>query len=108
MVGKKQVVRDKAVDGIYMADANIVRKLETVKREEMHVMQKSEGGKIREVVKTGNGVNRKMAYCSEFLEAGLCGSSTSTLFAGEEGNELIDIDLINAARNEAIYKVPLD
>ncbi|KAL4702456.1 hypothetical protein ACJJTC_018843 [Scirpophaga incertulas] len=60
-------------------------------------MQKSEGGEIRPVVKTGNEVNRKMDFLSEVVEKGLYGSKVSTLFAGASGNEQIDMDWMRMA-----------
>lgn len=103
-----RTTRAKPIDGVFFRDHEIAKELRTPVRERMLVMQKSEGGKIRAVVKTSNEINRKMNYLSSFLERGLYGSRLSTLFAGEKGNEDIDIDLINAARNPGIFKVPLD
>lgn len=100
--------RAKPIDGVLRTDAAIAAELITPTRELMVVMQKSEGGKIRPVVKTGNEVNRKMNYLSSVLEVGLHGSPLSTLFAGEKGNELIDYGLIRASRNNSLWKVPLD
>lgn len=60
------------------------------------------------MVKTRDKVNRKMNYLSCYLEDGLHGSPLSTLFAGEDGNEMIDLDLVEAVRDEEIWKVPLD
>lgn len=74
----------------------------------MFVLQKSESGKIRSVVKTGDRVNRKMNYLSCYLKEGLHGSPLSTLFAGEDGNELIDLDLVDAVRDDTAWKVPKD
>jgi hypothetical protein len=100
--------RMKSVMGVYWSNLDAARDLVTPCRETMQVLQKSEGGKIRPVAKTGNSVNRKMNYLSEVLERGLHGSRLSTLFAGEAGNEKIDYDLIEAARDRRTWKVPLD
>lgn len=100
--------RMKSVMGAIMKDSDVERDLLRVVRERMCILQKSEGAKIRAVAKTGNAINRKMNYLSEYLEKGLMGSKLSTLFAGSAGNEKIDNDLIKAARNEYLWKVPLD
>lgn len=97
----------KGVMGIYWSDSDAVRDLVTASKETMDVLQKSEGGKIRPVAKTGNSVNRKINYLSEVLERGLHGSKLSMLFADELGNEAIGMDLIDAARNFRTWKVPL-
>ncbi|KAL4720683.1 hypothetical protein ACJJTC_001317 [Scirpophaga incertulas] len=76
--------------------------------EEMVVLQKSEGGKVRPVVKTGNRINRKMDFLSEIVERGLYGSRVSTLFAGAQGNEDIDMMWAREVRNPDSLKVPLD
>jgi hypothetical protein len=71
-------------------------------------MQKSEGGKVRAVLKIASEVNRKMVYWSHYLEDGLHGSRVSTLDAGEAGNEAIDFDLLREVRDPSTYKVPLE
>lgn len=107
--GKRvQTGKMKGMMGVYWADSDVARDLVTATRETMDVLQKSEGGKIRPVAKTGNSVNRKMNYLSEVLERGLHGSKLSTLFARETANEAIDMDLIDAARDHRTWKVPLD
>lgn len=106
--GKRVKAGSKPVDGVLLSDEDICRELITRVREEMHVMQKSETMKVRPVVKTGNAVNRKMNYLSCYLEDGLHGSRLSTLFAGEAGNELIDLDLVEAVARPSLLKVPLD
>lgn len=105
---KMRTSRAKPIDGVHKTDITIDLELRTPVRERMIVMQKSEGGKIRGVVKTSNEINRKMNYLSTWMENGLHGSRLSTLFAGEKGNEEIDFDLIGAARNPGLLKVPLD
>lgn len=100
--------RMKPLEGVFHSDIGIVGELKLPCREEMYTIQKSESGKIRPVVKTGNCLNRKMNYLSEVVERGLYGSKKSTLFAGERGNEEIDLDLINAVRDGSDWVVPLD
>lgn len=106
--GKRKRVGSKPVEGVVMSDEAVRNELFTPVREVMKVIQKSETSKIRGVVKTGNAVNRKMNYLSEYLEVGLHGSKLSTLFAGERGNEAIDMDLLTAVRQKDLIKVPLD
>lgn len=106
--GKKKRVGSKPVEGVVMSDEAVRNELFTPVREVMKVIQKSETSKIRGVVKTGNAVNRKMNYLSEYLEVGLHGSRLSTLFAGEQANEAIDMDLLTAVRQKDLIKVPLD
>ena len=107
--GKRKLsVRTKPAEGVLISDSDVEMDLKTLGRERMVVLEKSEPGKIRSVVKTGNAVNRKMNYLSTILEDGLHGSRLSTLFAGEGGNEDIDMDLIIAVRDENLWKVPLD
>ncbi|KAL4701889.1 hypothetical protein ACJJTC_018112 [Scirpophaga incertulas] len=74
----------------------------------MVVLQKSEGEKVRPVVKTGNRINRKMDFLSEVVERGLYGSRVSTLFAGAHGNEEIDLMWAREVKNPDSLKVPLD
>lgn len=45
---------------------------------------------------------------NNYLEDGLHGSKMSTLFAGDTGNEEIDLDLVKAVHNPGTWKVPLD
>lgn len=61
----------KGIMDIYWSDSDAARDLVTASRETIDVLQKSEGGKIRPVTKTGNSVNHKMNYLSEVLERGL-------------------------------------
>lgn len=100
--------RMKPLEGVFSSDQSIATELKVACREEMFIMQKSEGGKIRPVVKTGNCLNRKMNYLSDSIERGFFGSELSTLFAGERGNEKIDLDLISAVRDDQDWCVPLD
>ncbi|UQS94391.1 MAG: putative poly-capsid protein [Corcyphos virus 2] len=109
-IGQKKVRtrRMKPLEGVFHGDDDTRLELSKPCMEEMFVIQKSESGKIRPVVKTGNCLNRKMNYLSEVLERGLYGSEASTLFAGEEGNEKIDLDLLAAVRDDSDWCVPLD
>lgn len=98
----------KGVDAALMEDYEIERELYTAKREEFHVMEKSEGGKSRPVVKTSNHTNRKMDFLSEVVERGLYRTRFSTLYAGTSGNEKIDVELVDLTRDRSYLKVPLD
>lgn len=108
MEGKKYRLGSKPVEGVLHSDEFIADELFVPVREKMVVMQKSETMKVRPVAKTGNEVNRKMNYLSECIEVGLHGSKLSTLFAGEKGNEAIDMDLISCVKSKDLLKVPLD
>ncbi|KAL4705583.1 hypothetical protein ACJJTC_006911 [Scirpophaga incertulas] len=100
--------RYKGVDAVLFSDRCIEEELLGPAHEEMVVLQKSEGGKVRPVVKTGNKINRKMDFLSELVEKGLYGSRVSTLFAGSQGNEEIDMEWAREVRNPDSLKVPLD
>lgn len=100
--------RMKPLEGVFHSDSSVGDELTQACREEMHIIQKSESGKIRSVVKTGNCVNRKMNFISEVVERGLYGNASSTLFAGERGNELIDLDLTSAVKDGSNWKIPQD
>lgn len=104
----KRSRRYKGVDAALYDDELILTELFKPTREEMIVMQKSEGGKVRPVVKTGNPVYRKMDYLSELVESGFKGSRTSTLFAGPAGNEEIDELWLREVEDFSRLKVPLD
>lgn len=60
------------------------------------------------MAKTSSHVNRKMNYLSHILEGGLSGNMSSTLFATGQGNEDIDLSLLEAVGNCHTWKVPLD
>lgn len=100
--------RFKGLDAVKFSDSAIVSELLTVTAEEMIVMQKAEGAKVRPVVKTGNAMYRKMDFASEVVERGLYGGKTSTLFAGTRGNEEIDRMWMGLASDPSLLKVPLD
>lgn len=98
----------KGVDAVKYSDNTIASSLTTPTTEEMIVMQKAEGAKVRPVVKTGNALNKKQDFLSELIEKGLYGSTASTLFAGGAGNEKIDEEWLDEVRNGRGYIVPLD
>lgn len=100
--------RYKGIDAALKDDKLIKAEMLGVQTETMEVMQKSEGGKVRPVVKTGNELYRKMDYLSELVELGLYGSRTSTLFAGRSGNEQIDEEWEKVMHDKSLLKVPLD
>lgn len=107
--GKRVKTRSiKGVDAALMQDEDIHRELVITAPEEFHVMEKSEGGKSRPVVKTSNHTNRKMDFLSEIVERGLYGSEFSTLYAGTRGNDAIDMRLVEVTRDPNYIKVPLD
>ncbi|QBL75907.1 putative non-structural polyprotein [Solenopsis midden virus] len=107
--GKEKKTRKmKGVEGANFSDEEIKEMLTIPVRETFYVMQKSESGKIRPVVKTGNRINRMMDYLSEVWEKGMYGSRISTLFAGRKGNEEVDMELVELTRDTSWYKVPLD
>ncbi|KAL4704142.1 hypothetical protein ACJJTC_012958 [Scirpophaga incertulas] len=80
----KRTRRYKSIDAALYSDDQIRNEMLRATVEKMVIMQKSEGGKIHPVVKTGNEANRKMDYLSELVEKGL------------------------EVRNEDSLKVPLD
>lgn len=107
--GKTQKTRSmKGVDAALMTNHQIEQELYTPAREEFHVMEKSEGGKSRPVVKTSNHTNRKMDFLSEVIERGLYGTRFSTLYAGTAGNDKVDLELVELTRDRNYLKVPLD
>ena len=66
--GKRKLIRrTKPAKGVLLSDGDIERDLKTVSRERMVVLEKSEPGKIRSVVKIGNQVDRMMNYLSTIL-----------------------------------------
>lgn len=105
---RRRTRRMKSVMSAFLADADVAHQLVTSGVEEMHIMQKSEGGKVRAVVKTGNAVNRQMDYISTAFDDGLIGSKASTLWAAGSGGEEIDWDLLHAVEDKRKLKVPLD
>jgi len=98
----------KGVDAALKSDGEIGEELRTPYPEQFHVMEKSEGGKSRPVVKTSNESNRKMDFLSEVVEKGLYGTRFSTLYAGTAGNNKIDAELVELTRDPNYIKVPLD
>lgn len=104
----KRTRRMKGVEASIYDDTSIGMMLFVPVKETFDIIQKSEGGKIRPVAKTGNRINRMMDYLSELWETGMYGSRISTLFAGSVGNEEIDLELLELTRDKSWYKVPLD
>lgn len=100
--------RMKGVEAALKTDEDILADLFTPVREHFFVMEKSEGGKIRPVVKTGNSSYWKMDYLSTLVEEGFRGSKISTLFCGGKRGEELDRDLLELARDRRWIKVPLD
>lgn len=105
---RKRGRRFKGYDAVIKDDPELMKEMLSPTPEIMKVMQKSEGVKIRPVVKTGNEVFRKMDFLSELIENGLKGSKSSTLFTTNEGAEEIDIQLVNQMIQKFLSKVPLD
>ncbi|CAB3228065.1 unnamed protein product [Arctia plantaginis] len=105
---EKRTRRYKGVDAALKSDREIEYELCEARRENMKIMQKSEGGKVRPAVVGGNELYRKMDFLSGLVEVGLYGSRTSTLFAGAAGNETIDREWLAEVRNSCTLKVPLD
>ncbi|CAB3249509.1 unnamed protein product [Arctia plantaginis] len=105
---EKRTRRYKGVDAALKSDREIEHELREARRENMKIMQTSEGGKVRPVVVGGNELYRKMDFLSGLVEVGLYGSRTSTLFAGAAGNEAIDREWLAKVRNGCTLKVPLD
>lgn len=100
--------RMKSTDAVFRSDASMVKMLKQVKDEVFAVMEKSEGAKVRPVVKTGSDMFRKMDYLSQWVEDGFFHSKLSTLFGGAQNQEDIDNELLQVAENWAVWKVPLD
>lgn len=72
--GKEITTRKmKGVEGANLSDDGVDELLRTPVRETFYVMQKSEGAKVRPVVKTGNKINRMMDYLSVVWEDGMRG-----------------------------------
>jgi len=99
--------RKRAVDAAALSDDQIATELVCPAPDILEVIQKSEGGKVRPVVKAGNAVNRKMAYLSTSVEEGLKGATFSPIFS-EEAAQVIDQRLMAAACVGNEWFVPLD
>lgn len=100
--------RMKGVDASLMSDDDMATQLTRVVAETFHIMEKSEGGKIRPIVKTGSAMFRKMDYLSQWCEEGFRYSKLSTLFGSADNQEWIDRDLLTSTRNSNLWKVPMD
>uniref|UniRef100_A0AAU7L0Q3 RNA-directed RNA polymerase n=1 Tax=Zeugodacus cucurbitae toti-like virus 4 TaxID=3159488 RepID=A0AAU7L0Q3_9VIRU len=105
---KMKTRRMKSVDAVFRSDSAMAASLQRVTDETFQVMEKSEGAKVRPVVKTGSEMFRKMDYLSQWVEDGFYGSKLSTLFGGADNQEEIDVELMNSAENNTLWKVPLD
>jgi len=103
----KNTRRKRAVDAAALSDREVSTELRCGMPDILEVIQKSEGGKVRPVVKAGNAVNRKMGYLSTSVEAGLRGARFSPIFS-EESAQFIDRSLVAAAKSGAGWFVPLD
>lgn len=104
----KRTRKMKGVEASYLDDRSIKGRILRVNQEEFHVMEKSEGAKVRPVVKTGNELFRKMDFLSEWLEVGLYGATSSTLYADTAQLEEIDKEILATTQDPNIYKVPMD
>nr|QVU40016.1 hypothetical protein [Kamu toti-like virus 1] len=100
--------RMKGVDASFMSDAAMAKNLKTVTPDEFHIMEKSEGGKIRPVVKTGSECFRKMDYLSQWMEDGFNKCRLSTLFGDAIQQEDIDMEIMESVRQPGLWKVPMD
>nr|QVG74812.1 hypothetical protein 2 [Totiviridae sp.] len=100
--------RMKGVDASLMSDRDMERQLTSVLPETFHIMEKSEGGKIRPIVKTGSAMFRKMDYLSQWCEEGFRHSQLSTLFGSASNQERIDRDILASTKNPNLWKVPMD
>lgn len=104
----KRTRRMKGVDASLMSDADMTAQLTQITTETFHIMEKSEGGKIRPIVKTGSAMFRKMDYLSQWCEDGFKYSRLSTLFGSASNQEWIDKDILASTRDPNLWKVPMD
>lgn len=104
----KKTRRMKGVDAVYRSDKHMCDDLTQVKDEVFAVMEKSEGVKVRPVVKTGADMFRKMDFLSQWVEDGFYYSGLSTLFGGPSNHEDIDEELMRCAEDSSLWKIPLD
>nr|QVG74808.1 hypothetical protein 2 [Totiviridae sp.] len=100
--------RMKGVDASLLSDKDMTEQLSHIVQETFHIMEKSEGGKIRPIVKTGSAMFRKMDYLSQWCEEGFKNSKISTLFGSAGNQEWIDRDILASTRNPNLWKVPMD
>lgn len=98
----------KAVAGVYYDDSDILLDMNKVRRESMHVMEKSEQGKSRPVVKCGDHSNRLMSYLSQWVERGFKNCPVSSLFMSSLQKEDYDLKMMHLMESSAVYKIPLD
>lgn len=98
----------KAVEGALKSDEQVVAEMCIPHPEVMIVMEKSESGKSRPVVKCSNESNRLMGFLSQWAEDGLAGVRESTLFMSGDMHEEYDIEMLRKMEDGNSYKVPLD
>lgn len=104
----KRTRRMKGVDAGFMSDEDMTRELQKVCPERFVVMEKSEGVKVRPVVKTGTEMFRKMDFLGQWVEDGFSRCELSTLFGGGAGQDKIDGRLLEAVGRKDLWKVPMD
>lgn len=104
----KRTPRMKGVDAAFMSDQDMVRDLFTVSPERFVVMEKSEGVKVRPVVKTGTEMFRKMDYLGQWVEVGFNKSKLSSLFGGSAGQDAVDEEIMSVVARRDLWKVPMD
>lgn len=104
----KRTRRIKGIDATTLTDNDLLSRLVTTTTESFHVMEKSEAGKSRPVVKTGNELFRKMDYLSEWVEKGMYNSLTSTLYTTGDMIKEVDDIIMRAVDDPNLYKVPMD
>lgn len=97
---------NKGVDAVTATDYQLAKELKNVTPQVMVVLQKSEPGKVRPVVKADNANFRKMDYLSCIVEKGLRRSRRIALFHGSDGDERMDISILRNLHRG--YNVPLD
>lgn len=98
--------RNKGVDAVFQSNELVKQNLFGIHPQQMIVMQKSEGAKIRPVVKTDNEGFRKMDFLSETIERGLYNCTRSSLFMGASGNNALDMRILDGISDG--INVPLD
>nr|QYV43090.1 MAG: RNA-dependent RNA polymerase [Totiviridae sp.] len=98
----------KGVESAYRTDAYQVEALKRASPDQIVVLQKSEGGKLRPVAKTGNEMCRRMDFLSTYIEAGFVGAPFSTLFKTGHQEWQDEISTMKLCTNSHLWKVPLD
>lgn len=98
----------KGIEPVWCTDEDMRRKMTMGTQERIVVIEKSEGGKIRPVVKAGNDLFRRMDFLSDWIEGGLMGSELSTLFMGPKKQYHREEHTRRLVRDPNWWKVPLD